>query len=139
MKIIVHTLQIINGSVSFAGFPNFDDLFDINIGFSLPDIDFGFNFPDWADFIWVHFNCATQVGTLCETLSGSISADCSTSLTDYAPNWGSGRRRRSITVDQSNRRYDFFILMADWKTAIPNPLLLTFNTIKGMRYLWNGL
>ena len=129
--------EIINGSVSFTGFPNFDDLFDINIGFSLPDIDFGFDFYVWLEFSSVNFNCATQVGTLCETLSGSISADCSASLTGYWP--GSGRRRRSITVDQDNRRYDFFNLMADWKTAIPNPLQLTFNTIKGMCYLWNGL
>ena len=112
MKIIVHRLSY--GSVSFTGFPDFDDLFDINIDFSLPDIDFGFDFYAWLDFSSVNFYCATQVGTLCETLSGSISADCSASFTGYWPS--SGRRRRSITVDQDNRRYDFFNLMAEWKT-----------------------
>ena len=88
----------------FTGFPDFGQLFNLNINFNLPNINFGFNINDYFDFIWLNWNCATQIGNMCNTLSGGLTVNCGQSIGDYAPNWGGwGRKRRSTLANTSDR------------------------------------
>jgi len=91
------------------GFPDFDELFNIDISFDLPTIDFGFDIDVFVDFFWLTWDCATEVTDVCNAVSGGISSDCSAALEDYAPDWGSSwgkRRKRSTSAAAMAHRED---------------------------------
>jgi len=98
--------------ISLPGFPDFNNLFNLNIDFNLPDISFGFDLSDYTDFIWLNWNCATQIGNMCNTLSGGLSVSCGQSIGDYVPNWGGwGRKRRSTLQAMDNDKSTLISLL----------------------------
>lgn len=102
-QFLVRSLNLLH---MFTGFPNFNNLFNIDINFDLPTIEFGFDLNDYVDFIWLNWNCATQVGNACNAVSGGVSMSCGASLSSYYPSfsgWGWGRKRRSLGLDVATR------------------------------------
>lgn len=107
------------------GFPDFDNIFDINYSFDLPDIDFGFDVDDYLNFAYLEWDCSLEITTACNALSGGASADCSASIESFAPDytaiveaitidlsdvfsggWSWGRKRRSLTNEKKRSMAD---------------------------------
>lgn len=92
-------------SFSIPGMPNFDNLFNLNFNWNLPDIDLNYDLSLFTDMFWFNWNCATQVGNVCAAASGDVSFSCGQSLATYNPlssinfSFSWGRRKRNVKAN----------------------------------------
>jgi len=56
--------------------PNFANLFNLNINFNLPTIDFSLDLPLFDLVFNFNFGCAVDVKNACSAVSGAVSFDC---------------------------------------------------------------
>ena len=65
----------------------------MNFNFNFPSIDFGIDLNLWNPLKLLNWDCAIEVKGVCDSGTGSVSASCSKSLSDFV----SGRKKRMVT------------------------------------------